>query len=160
MRGRVWPALLMTALLCGLFGCGRTENIREHALDDLTAVSISCAEMDRCYSYSFLMRRERDTWLFDADCFTQAFEAETQLKDVPVSSEIAERLLVLVEDNELIAHAESYSVGKRLLDAASDGSAYAMCLSFSDESQYVANGRQEALERFFYQLAEELAQCT
>lgn len=138
--------------LFGLFsGCGRQMR-PVHSLQELTAVSIACGEMDRTHSYSFTARRDGERWLFDADCFVRDFAEEVTLRNVEPAAEDVRSMLELFETGGYIASVEQHRTSPR--PGAADGSTYSVCLTFSDGSRSVAALRPEALEQLFYRLAE------
>lgn len=143
------------SLICGLFGCQKAPQPAKHELSEITAVSISCGNMDRSHSYSFWAHKEDNGWLLDAECFTHTFETETKLENRELSGEDAEELLEILEQNESIAYAENYKEPKKFSAEVADETSYCFCLNFSDGNQYVTYDRQKDLETFFYRLAEK-----
>lgn len=141
--------------VCGLFGCQKTPKPAKHELSEVTAVSISCGNMDRSYGYSFWAHKEENGWLLDAECFTQNFEEETVFENCELDSEDAKALLEILKENESIAYARNYKEPKKSVFQVADEETYGFCLTFSDGSQYVTHDRQNDLEEFFYRLAEK-----
>ncbi len=139
---------------CGLFGCKNEQKLENHTLSEITAVSISCGHMDRSYGYSFWVHKDGNLWFFDAECFTDNYEAETTFENRELDDEDSKKLLEILEQNESIAYAENYSAKSNNTRAA-DEAAYSFCLTFSDGKQCVAYDRQNDLEEFFYPLAEK-----
>lgn len=147
------------AILIDLFGCSKKPKPAQHALSDLSTVSIACCHMDRSYGYSFWIHREQDNWLFDADCFTQEHQEETILKGREVSDEDADVLFEILERNDSIVYAENYRKPKKLPYVILDETTYSFTLTFSDGSSYLTRDYQKELEEFFYRLAENTNLC-
>ncbi len=147
--------MAILSVICGLLGCQKAPKPAEHELSDITAVSISCGEMDLCYGYSFWAHNEENTWLLDAECFTHNFEVETILKNRQLTDKDIETLFEILEQNNSISYVENYQNSKKFSFQTSDGSTYSFCLTFSDGNQYVTCDRQNDLEEFFYHLAEK-----
>ena len=143
------------SLLCGAFGCRKAPDTAEHQISALTAVSVSCGQMDRSCGYSFTAHKEATGWAFDAECFTDHCEAETAFENRKLDSDDSEALLAMLEQNQSIAYAEHYRKPKKLFSVVKDDTSYCFCLTFSDGKQYLTYDRQSSLEEFFYRLAEK-----
>lgn len=142
-------------LILSLFGCQKAALPAKHELSEITAVSISCANIDRSYSYSFFVHKEENIWLFDAKCFTHNYETETVLNGYELGGNDAKILLEILEQNGSIAYVENYKKPKNLPVQVADDTTYAFCLTFLDKKQYVTYDRQSDLEEFFYDLAKK-----
>lgn len=51
---------LLTIGIGGLWGCSKTPTPASHTTDEITAIAIAHAGMDRSYNYSFGLRSEGD----------------------------------------------------------------------------------------------------
>lgn len=147
--------LMMTLLLtCGaLFGCARKGYAPKHKLSDITAVSISCASMNREYSYSFFAHISGDTWLFYAECFAEGNETEVSISNHILDRSEVNELFCILESNNSLAYAEAHKKAKHRLNV-SDGEAYSFSLKFLDGVICTADGRQAELEQLFYRIAD------
>lgn len=140
--------------LCCLFGCKKEPVSAVHSASDVVGVSVSCGEMDRRYSYSFLLYSKEDSWYFDASCFINEYESETSISNCPVTTEEKESVFDIIERNDSIAFVEN-NTAKYNSKGVADGSSYGFALTFSDGTQLTADKRQDELEMFFYDLAEK-----
>ncbi len=148
------------AALTALFGCAKAPKptpAAQHTASDISGVSIACTHMDFSYSYFFEIRREGETWLFDAECFTQDHTVPTSLENREVGKDEVDTLLGILNDNDLIAYAENSKKPREPLYEALDETTYTFSLTFSDGSQYQTSGWQQEPETFFYRLAESMA---
>ncbi len=143
------------SLLFGLCGCESTQTSAKHEVSEVTSVSISCGCMDRSYSYSFCVRAETDIWYFDASCFINGFESETELKNRVIDGEDIEQLLDMLKQNNSIGYAENYRKPGKFSHSVADETSYSFCLVFSDGTKLVTDDRQDGLEDLFYRLAEK-----
>lgn len=140
--------------LCTLFGGCQSQKPQQHELSEVASVSASCSSADRTCGYSFLAYKSADGWFFGADCFTNNFETETKLENIPLSGDEVNALLEILEKNESIVYVENYKKPKKAPSGVKDGDTYGFVLSFSDKAQYVTYDRQPELEKLFYSLAE------
>lgn len=148
----------MSLLSCScLWGCKPKPATTVHAISDITAVAISCGEMDQSQSYSFWLHREDDLWLLDASCFTQQKEVETALTDCQITSEEIHAVFEILERNDSIVLSENQAKKATQGSRKTDGSVYRFVLTFSDGTQSTSASRQVELETFFYALAEKYA---
>ncbi len=129
-----------------------------HDISDIITVSMYCGHMDRSYSYAFSLTKDKEKWLFEAECFIKDHQVETAFSDRPVSDEDIKELFEILESNETIAYAETYKKPKKLPFEVMDETIYGFCLIFSDGSRYDTDSAGSAineLEVFFYRLAEK-----
>lgn len=147
--------MAVLSLIYGLVRGSNAPKTAKHELFEVTSVAISCGHMDRSYSYSFWANKEENRWWLNAECFTYDYEVETKLEKCELANEDAETLLEILEQNESIAYIENERKSKKYSNQAADDTAYSFCLTFSDGDQYVSDGRQSDLEKFFYCLAEK-----
>lgn len=147
----------LLSLISGLFGCKGTT-APQHTTADISGVSISCGHMNRAYGYSFWVRMDGKTPVFDADCFTHEWEVPTVLESVEIDEDEFEELLKIIEDNQLIQYAENYKQPSKSPILVLDDTTYAFCMDFTDGKSFLTNDRQEELETYFYALAEKYAE--
>lgn len=136
-------------------GCKKTDVPADHTLSEITAISISCGNDDRCCSYSFWAHKEDQIWLFDAQCYLPDQDVATVFHNYELSQPKMQIALRILEENKSIAYVENYKQPKKFSLSAVDETTYAFCLTFSDQKQYLSYDRQEDLEEYFYRLAEE-----
>lgn len=141
---------LMT-LFSDLFGCGKPQKV--HTMEDLTALSISHAQMERTQCYSFCAYLEKERWFWDAQCFLSE-EEEVLLEKCPLSSEQLEELFSILRETDVLTQMESSKKKKRLPFSVKDEETSALCLTFSDSTQTTLAHEQPELKQFFYRLAE------
>lgn len=156
---KIIRAVLVLALLSfisGLFGCkGKTPR---HSAKDIRGVSVSCGHMNRSFGYSFWVRTDSKSVLFDADCFTQNKEIPTVLEAVEISESEFDELMKIIEEKQLIKYAENYKKPPKSPFMVLDDTTYAFNLTFTDGENILTNDRQEELENFFCALAEKYAE--
>lgn len=146
---------LLTIGIGGLWSCSKAPAPASHTPEEITAVAISYAGMDRSVNYSFWLRNEADAWLFDATCFIHQNEVETELVGCPITAEEKDACVALLVENDTITYVENHSSTNQ--NHAADAESTSIVLTFSDGTQCVASGTQPALEAFFYSLAETYA---
>lgn len=146
---------LLTIGFGGLCCCGKTPAAVSHTTDELTAVSISYAGMDRSYNYSFGLHSDADVWLFEAACFINQNEVEIELTSCPITAEEADECMSILAENDLIAYVENHKSTKQVY--APDMESKSLALTFSDGTQYTVSETQSELKAFFYGLAEKYA---
>ena len=148
--------LELLAMFSALFGCGESRSA-QHEISELRSISMSCGHSNHCYSYSFFLRKEGETWLFDAECFTKDREEETVFSSKAVGDGELEALFDILERSGTIAYAESYKKPKKFPFTVLDAPMYGFALTFTDGSVYNTDSAGDArhdLEDFFYRLAE------
>lgn len=154
--------LELLAMLSALFGCGEGQPA-QHELSELRSISMSCGQSNRCYSYSFYLRKEGEAWLLDAECFTKDRTEETVFSARTVDAGELEVLFDILERNGTIAYAENYKKPKKSPLTVLDAPVYGFALTFSDGSVYDTESAGDArheLEDCFYRLAEAEAAKT
>lgn len=154
--------LELLAMFSALFGCGESQPA-QHELSELRSISMSCGHSNRCYSYSFFLRKEGEAWLLDAECFTKDREEETVFSSRAVDGGELETLFDILERSGTIAYAESYKKPKKSPFTVLDAPMYGFALTFTDGSVYDMDSAGDArheLEDFFYRLAEAEAAKT
>lgn len=154
--------VMLPVLLPGVSGCRKEpEKTPQHELSEIITLSMICSHMDYSYSYAFMLTREGDEWLLDAECCTQDDQEKTVISGRAISSEDVEVMYDLLENHDMIAYVESYEEPEESPFEILDETTYSFCLSFSDGSSYVTNSfgdAREELEDFFYRLAEAFAE--
>lgn len=157
MKRKLFVVFIMSLFSIGwLWGCAPNAPTVTHSAADITAIAVSCGEIDRSQSYSFWLHNEGEAWLLDASCFTQQKEVETELKDCAINDEEKNAVFAILEQNDSIAFVENYAQKQPVKNVA-DGSSYSFALTFTDGTQYVADKQQAELEAFFYDLTEKYA---
>lgn len=146
---------LLTVGIAGLWGCSKTPTPASHTTEEITAIAIAHAGMDRSYNYSFGLRLEGDAWLFSATCFIHQNEVEAELVSCPISAEEIEMCMSLLVENDTITYVENHTSTKQ--HHAADAESNSIVLTFSDGTQCEASVTQSALTPFFYSLAEKYA---
>lgn len=146
---------LLTIGIGGLWSCSQAPASTSHTPEEITAVAISYAGMDRSVNYSFWLRKEADEWLFDATCFIHQNEVETELTGCAITAEEKDACMALLVENDTITYVETHA--SKTQNHAADAESTSIALTFSDGAQCVASGTQPALEAFFYSLAEAYA---
>ncbi|MGN0601873.1 MAG: hypothetical protein ACI4I7_04105 [Oscillospiraceae bacterium] len=166
---KIVSILIIFMMSMNFISCGYINTLKEkwmsdssedsgkshHDLSDITAVSLSCGHMDRSYGYYFLLHRDNEKWLFDAECFTHDHEEETVFENREVSDEDMDMLFEILKQNDSITYAENYKQPKKSPFIVLDETTYGFGLTFSDGEQYSTRDWQKDLEDFFYRLAEK-----
>lgn len=151
--GRRLRAGLLAGAVSVLFvipGCRRAPGATTHTVQQLTAVSAFRSEMDRDASFSLLVRREGEQWLLSG------YDGLRELDEGPLDPVQAQRLLLLVEQEGLIATAENSKKSTGLFPwATSDQGTCGFCLRFADGSEYEVSRAQRELERLLLELARQ-----
>ena len=83
----------------GLFGCGESK---KYTSDDVVLINTAYYGTERNPVYSFALKKEKDGWLFSADCFVGSQKDHyTSFGSFPITAEDAEGFLrILCEDSE------------------------------------------------------------
>ena len=83
----------------GLFGCGGSK---KYTSDDVVLINTAYYGTARNPVYSFALKKEKDGWLFSADCLVGSQkDPYTSFSSFPISAEDAEELLRIIrEDGE------------------------------------------------------------
>ncbi|MGN0624308.1 MAG: hypothetical protein ACI4JA_10245 [Oscillospiraceae bacterium] len=117
-----------------------------------------CVHMNRCYSYLFSVSKDKDIWLFTADCWTHDHEKDTEFSDKTVSDEDIEKLLDIIERHDVIANAKKYKKPKKSRLQIMDETVYCFGITVSDtvfSGGELASDARGKLERYFFSLAEK-----
>ena len=92
------------ACVLSLFGCNRNP-IKPKG--ELTSISISQNHMDSTFCYSFGIRKENDSYLFDADCIIVDYDnneyGEVNFTDIVISQEEFEKFTRIDEKYNFIS---------------------------------------------------------
>lgn len=83
----------------GLFGCGGSK---KYTSDDVVLINTAYYGTEMNPVYSFALKKEKDGWLFSADCFVGSQKDHyTSFGSFPITAEDAEGFLrILCEDSE------------------------------------------------------------
>ena len=113
----------------GLFGCGGNK---KHTADDIVSINTVYYGTESNPVYSFALKKEKDGWLFSADCLVGSQKDHyTSFGSFPITAEDAEGFLrILCEDGEiekLYKHRNPIRIFR-----SSDAPARSSAMSFSD----------------------------
>ena len=84
----------------GLFGCGGSK---KYTSDDVVLINTAYYGTERNPVYSFALKKEKDGWLFSADCLVGSLKDHyTSFGSFPITAEDAEGFLrIICEDCEI-----------------------------------------------------------
>ena len=113
----------------GLFGCGGGK---KYTSDDVVLINTAYYGTERNPVYSFALKKEKDGWLFSADCLVGSQKDHyTSFGSFPITAEDAEAFLhIICEDGE-IERLCRYRDPVRIF-RSSDASARSSGMTFSD----------------------------
>ena len=96
---RVSAAVLALLPIFGLFGCGGSKN---YTADDIVLINTVYYGTEMNPVYSFALKKEKDGWLFSADCLVgKQKDHYTSFGSFPITAEDAEGFLRIIrEDGE------------------------------------------------------------
>ena len=147
------------SLLSSIFrslGFKRKPKAAKHRISEITQVLLSCGHMCRNDGYCFMLKTENDKWYFDADCFINCKEDKISFEKREIEKSVAEEALKIIDESGRISYAENYKKPKKSRFKILDETTYAFFITFSDGSRYNVYENQKSLERYFYQLAEDI----
>lgn len=118
----------------GLFGCGGSK---KYTSDDIVLINTAYYGTEMNPVYSFALKKEKDVWLFSADCLVESQrDYYTSFGSFPITAEDAEGFLrVLCEDGEA-ARLCRYRNPIRIF-SSSDAPARSSGITFSDGNTIV-----------------------
>ncbi len=113
----------------GLFGCGGSK---KYTSDDVVLINTAYYGTERNPVYSFALKKEKDGWLFSADCLVGSLKDHyTSFGSFPITAEDAEGFLrIICEDCEiekLYKHRDPIRIFRR-----SDAQVRSSGMTFSD----------------------------
>ncbi len=136
--------------MCFIPGCRRAPGPTGYTVQQLTAVSVFRSEMDRDATFSLLVRREGEQWLLSGQ------DGLRDLAEAPLEPAQLQRLLHLIEQQGLIAAAESNKQSTGLFPwAMKDQGTSGFRLRFDDGSEYEVFRAQPELENLLLELARQ-----
>ena len=96
---RISAAVLALLPIFGLFGCGGSKN---YTADDIVLINTVYYGTEMNPVYSFALKKEKDGWLFSADCLVgKQKDHYTSFGSFPITAEDAEGFLRIIrEDGE------------------------------------------------------------
>lgn len=147
------------ACVLSLFGCNRNP-IKPKG--ELTSISISQNHMDSTFCYSFGIRKENDSYLFDADCIIVDYDnneyGEVNFTDKVISQEEFEEFTRIDEKYNFISLKKPKSEKKSKFFALDETTTYFTVRYGDDAFSLYPNGECfEAVNELFFQLAEKYA---
>ena len=97
---KVMTVVLALLQVFGLFGCGGSK---KYTSDDVVLINTAYYGTERNPVYSFALKKEKDGWLFSADCLVGSLKDHyTSFGSFPITAEDAEAFLhVICEDGEI-----------------------------------------------------------
>ncbi len=128
--------------------------MRVHTKEDIVAISICYAQMERTQCYFFGAYRENNLWFFDAQCFLSDEQTEVRWEKEPLSPEEVEELFSILEETDVLSRLQTANQTKKLPLSVKDEETRVFCLTFSDSTQVSFDEEQPQLVQFFYRLAE------
>ena len=96
---RISAAVLALLPVFGFFGCGASKN---YTADDIVLINTVYYGTEMNPVYSFALKKEKDGWLFSADCLVgRQKDHYTSFGSFPITAEDAEGFLRIIrEDGE------------------------------------------------------------
>ena len=135
-----------------LFGCNKNSVKPDR---ELTSVSISQNHMDRTFCYSFGVRKEKDSYLFDAECILADYDnneySEVNFTDKEITKEKFEKFAGLDKKYDFISLKRPKKEKKSKIFALDETTAYFTVRYGEDAFSLYPNGEcySEVSENFF-----------
>lgn len=151
----------MGIISCILSLCGCTKKpVKPQS--ELTSISISQNHMDSTFCYSFGIRKENDSYLFDADCIIVDYDnneyGEVNFTDIVISQEEFEKFTRIDEKYNFISLKKPKREKKSKFFALDETTTYFTVRYGDDAFSLYPNGECfEAVNELFFQLAEKYA---
>ena len=158
MKKMVYIIIAVTALfVIGSVALGCSTNPTKKIKADISGVSLSQNHMNYSGCYSFFLRKEDGKVLFNADVRLEKDNSDFEsivLENCEVESKYYDKLLELVNQNEIREYTESYKKKTELFQV-SDETTNTTTLYFADGSDKSADSGdyREELQKFFTDLA-------
>lgn len=149
----------MGIISCILSLCGCTKKpVKPQS--ELTSISISQSHMDSTFCYSFGIRKEKDSYLFDADCIIVDYDnneyGEVNFTDKVISQEEFEEFTRIDEKYNFISLKKPKREKKSKFFALDETTTYFTVKYGGDAFSLYPNGECfEAVNELFFQLAEK-----
>ena len=113
----------------GLFGCGGGK---KYTSDDVVLINTAYYGTERTPVYSFALKKEKDGWLFSADCLVgKQKEHYTSFGSFPITAEDAEGFLRIIREDGETERLFRYRNPIRIFNK-SDAPARSSGMTFSD----------------------------
>ena len=115
----------------GLFGCGGSK---KYTSDDVVLINTAYYGTEMNPVYSFALKKEKDGWLFSADCLVgEQKERYTSFESFPIPAEDAAELLQIVSEEGEIERLYKHRNPIRFFHI-SDAPTRSLGMTFSDGS--------------------------
>ena len=126
---RISAAVLALLPIFGLFGCGGSKN---YTADDIVLINTVYYGTEMNPVYSFALKKEKDGWLFSADCLVGSKKDHyTSFGSFPVTAEDAEGFLRIIREDGETERLCRYRNPIRIFNK-SDAPARSSGMTFSD----------------------------
>ena len=126
---RISAAVLALLPIFGLFGCGGSKN---YTADDIVLINTVYYGTEMNPVYSFALKKEKDGWLFSADCLVgKQKEHYTSFGSFPITAEDAEGFLRIIREDGETERLFRYRNPIRIFNK-SDAPARSSGMTFSD----------------------------
>ena len=149
-KSLVFMSILFVTM--SLFGCKKNPVKPD---SELTSVSISQNHMDRTFCYSFGVRKEKDSYLFDAECILADYDnneySEVNFTDKEISQEEFEKFTRIDEKYNFISLKKPKKEKKSKFFALDETTTYFTVRYGDDAFSLYPNGNcySEVSENFF-----------
>ncbi|MGN1139163.1 MAG: hypothetical protein ACI4RM_06920 [Ruminococcus sp.] len=138
-RGLIFMSFL--PVIMSLFGCGKAPAKPE---GELNSISISQNHMDRTYCYSFWVRKEKDTYLLDANCILADYDndkySEVNFTDKEISKKEFESFTQLDEKYDFLSLIKPEKAKKSIFFALDETVSYFTVKYGDDTFSLYTNG--------------------
>ena len=126
---RISAAVLALLPIFGLFGCGGSKN---YTADDIVLINTVYYGTEMNPVYSFALKKEKDGWLFSADCLVgKQKDHYTSFGSFPITAEDAEGFLRIIREDGETERLFRYRNPIRIFNK-SDAPARSSEMTFSD----------------------------
>ena len=126
---RISAAVLALLPIFGLFGCGGSKN---YTADDIVLINTVYYGTEMNPVYSFALKKEKDGWLFSADCLVgKQKDHYTSFGSFPITAEDAEGFLRIIREDGETERLFRYRNPMRIFNR-SDAPARSSGMTFSD----------------------------
>ena len=126
---RISAAVLALLPIFGLFGCGGSKN---YTADDIVLINTVYYGTEMNPVYSFALKKEKDGWLFSADCLVgRQKDHYTSFGSFPITAEDAEGFLRIIREDGETERLFRYRNPIRIFNK-SDAPARSSGMTFSD----------------------------
>lgn len=144
--------MALLSILCGLLGCRKEP---EYTVDDIQSISVSCGHMDYSHSYSFYLRKVKNSWILDAEFAVDTEQPRTEYEECPVLEKDVKKLLSVVQEQQVIDKLHHYKKPSIKVQVADETTYYTYILFASGEQLAAATHISDDLVTCFYHIAEK-----